>query len=252
LGIVLSMLLLGLLLGFIGGTGGGFIIAILTLGFNIPIHTALGTSLASMAFTCLSGIVSHYREGNVVLKAGIIVGLFGAAGAYGGSLVAAIIPKNLLHWFTGGTLIFFTFLLIYRLYLWKESSSAKEAAAGAENNTLFYVKAVVLGIVSGILSGAFGVGAGPFIQFGLIVFLGLSIRHSVGTAMVVMLPVAIGGGLGFNTGGYLDIVLLLQILAGTMTGSYIGAKFTKFAPKIVLKTAMVITPAVAGMILLMG
>lgn len=53
--IILTMLLLGILLGFVGAGGAGFVIALLTLIFDIPIHTALGTSLAAMAFTTLSG-----------------------------------------------------------------------------------------------------------------------------------------------------------------------------------------------------
>ena len=58
--------------------GAGFIIAILTLVFHIPIHVALATSLTAMAFTTLSGVISHYREGNVVLTIGGIVGDVGA------------------------------------------------------------------------------------------------------------------------------------------------------------------------------
>ena len=44
--------------------------------FSIPysIHVALATSLTAMAFTTLSGVISHYREGNVVLTIGGIVG----------------------------------------------------------------------------------------------------------------------------------------------------------------------------------
>ena len=63
----------GILLGLLE-LGAGFIIAILTLVFHIPIHVALATSLTAMAFTTLSGVISHYREGNVVLTIGRIVG----------------------------------------------------------------------------------------------------------------------------------------------------------------------------------
>lgn len=72
--IIITMLVMGVLLGFVGAGGAGFIIAILTLVFHIPIHVALATSLTAMAFTTLSGVISHYREGNVVLTIGGIVG----------------------------------------------------------------------------------------------------------------------------------------------------------------------------------
>ncbi|MDR6999096.1 hypothetical protein [Neobacillus niacini] len=41
-------------------------------------------------------------------------------------------------------------------------------------------------------------------------------------------------------------------MAGTMIGSYAGAKFTGLAPQPVLKSAMVLTPIVAGAILLIS
>lgn len=50
---ILTMFLMGILLGFIGAGGSGFIIAILTVLYGVPIHTALGTSLAAMVFTTL-------------------------------------------------------------------------------------------------------------------------------------------------------------------------------------------------------
>ena len=87
----------GILLGFVGAGGAGFIIAILTLVFHIPIHVALATSLTAMAFTTLSGVVSHYREGNVALIIGGIVGGFGAIGSYIGSKFGSLIPAHLLH-----------------------------------------------------------------------------------------------------------------------------------------------------------
>ncbi len=54
------MVALGTLLGFVGAGGAGFIIAILTLVFKVPIYQALGTSLTAMIFTSLSGAYSHF------------------------------------------------------------------------------------------------------------------------------------------------------------------------------------------------
>ena len=102
--IIITMLVMGILLGFVGAGGAGFIIAILTLVFQIPIHVALATSLTAMAFTTLSGVVSHYREGNVALIIGGIVGGFGAICSYIGSKFGSLIPAHLLHWFTAGML----------------------------------------------------------------------------------------------------------------------------------------------------
>ena len=66
--IFLAMILLGCLLGFAGAGGAGLTITLLSVGFGVPIHTALGVALAAMSFTMLSGAVSHFREGSLCVK----------------------------------------------------------------------------------------------------------------------------------------------------------------------------------------
>lgn len=46
--------------------------------------------------------------------------------------------------------------------------------------------------------------------------------------MLIILPIAVGGGFGYSSEGYLDYLLLVQVLIGTMLGVYIGAKFTNY------------------------
>ena len=122
--IIITMLLMGVLLGFVGAGGAGFIIAILTLVFHIPIHVALATSLTAMAFTTLSGVVSHYREGNVVLVIGGVVGGFGAIGSFIGSKFGSLIPAHLLHWFTAGMLFLSAIFMFIRLIMFQKRSQS--------------------------------------------------------------------------------------------------------------------------------
>ncbi|WP_242212548.1 sulfite exporter TauE/SafE family protein [Bacillus cereus group sp. BfR-BA-01383] len=248
--IIITMLVMGILLGFVGAGGAGFIIAILTVVFHIPIHVALATSLTAMAFTTLSGVISHYREGNVVLTIGGIVGGCGAIGSYIGSKFGSFIPAHLLHWFTAGMLFLSAIFMFIKLIMFR---NRKQLFLGGQKelsiNSL--MKCVCLGLVTGILAGSFGIGSAPFIQLGLMVLLGLTIQQSVGTTMLVILPIAIGGGLGYSSEGYLDYILLLQVLLGTMLGAYIGAKFTNYAPRMLLRFSMIMTPVLAGCMLLM-
>ncbi|MEC2524508.1 sulfite exporter TauE/SafE family protein, partial [Bacillus thuringiensis] len=120
-----------------------------------------------------------------------------------------------------------------------------------EFSVKYLLKCVCLGLVTGMMAGSFGIGSAPFIQLGLMVLLGLTIQQSVGTTMLVILPIAIGGGLGYSSEGYLDYILLLQVLIGTMLGAYIGAKFTNYAPRTLLRFSMIMTPVLAGCMLLM-
>ncbi|PLT29783.1 hypothetical protein CUU66_11350 [Peribacillus deserti] len=244
------MLVLGMLLGFIGAGGSGFIIAILTVIFGVPIHTALGTSLAAMVFTALSGSYSHYRQGNIDVKTGLTVGGFGAVTAYLGSKLAVWIPVDSLHWLTAGMLFLSAIMLVIRLFIVNKIKDKNEEDTPAPG--ILLLRAAFVGVCSGVLSGTFGIGSAPFIQLGLLVVIGLSVKKSVGTTMLVILPIACAGGIGYYFEGYFDVMLLLQVLAGTMIGSYIGAKFTNYVPLPVLKSAMVLTPILAGAILLIS
>lgn len=244
--IILVMFLLGIILGFIGAWGAGFVIALLTILFHVPIHTALGTSLAGMAFTSLSGAFSHYREGNIQMKIGLIVGVFAAFGSFFGARLTSLIPADLLHYLTAGMLFLSALLILVRLFIVKETHED----SGRQSNLNIWVKAVVLGVIAGILSGTFGIGSAPFIQIGLMILLRLSIRQSVGTTMLVIIPLAVGGGLGYVTEGFVDYMLLVKVLIGTMCGAYVGAKFTNLVPKVILKSAIFLTPAIAGLMLL--
>lgn len=64
--------------------------------------------------------------------------------------------------------------------------------------------------------------------------------------MLVIVPIAIGGGVGYISEGYLDLILLFQVLVGTIFGAYVGAKFTNFASKSFLKVTVIETPALAA------
>lgn len=245
-----TMLLLGLLLGFVGAGGSGFIIAILTVAFGYPIHTALGTALAAMFFSSLSGSISHYREGNMVLKTGAIVGLAGALGAWISSSWSSFIPADQLGWMTSGMLFTSGLALWFRM-VHQAKHAGKEAAVPMRmSGWKFYLSAASIGLITGALSGLFGIGSTPFIQLGLMLILGLSMRFAAGTTMLVIIPIALAGGAGYYSVGYLDIQLLIAVVIGTMLGSYVGAKFTKRVPVLMLKTCMVLTPMLGAAILL--
>jgi uncharacterized protein len=246
--IVLAMFLLGLLVGFVGAGGAGLVIAVLTVGFGIPIHTALGTSLGAMMFTTMSGVISHFREQNVALKEGLVVGLFGAVGAYSGVQIASVLPAKDLTWLTAGMLYLSAVLITFRMFF----SFRGLLAVDSSNRVRFWLVACGLGLLCGVLSGTFGIGAAPFIQIGLLVFFSLSIPQVAGTTMLVILPIAFMGGFGYLVAGYLNIHLFIEVIIGLMTGAYVGAKFTRRLHLSVLKTAMVATPVFAGTLLWFG
>ena len=88
---------LGVVLGFIGAGGAGIVVALLTTTFGLPVHTAIGTALAMMFFVTISGALSHYREGNVAPRLGLVTGLAGALGALMGLKALSLLTAGTLH-----------------------------------------------------------------------------------------------------------------------------------------------------------
>lgn len=246
--IILSMFLLGLTIGFVGVGGAGIVIAILTVCFGVPIHTALGTSLGAMIFTTMSGVVSHFRERNIVLKEGLVVGIFGGVGAYAGVQLATIISARELAWLTASMLYVCAGLVMIRMFY----SFRGIMEIQTDDGWKFWLASCIVGLVCGILSGTFGIGAAPFIQIGLLFCFNLTIQQVAGTTMLVLIPIAFMGGLGYLLEGYLDLILFLQVVVGLMTGAYIGAKFTRRLPVFALKVAFVVMPLFAATLLMFG
>lgn len=250
--VFITMLVMGGLIGFVGAGGAGVVIAVLTLVFNIPIHTAVGTSLAAMIFTTLSGAFSHFREGNLNVKIGLTVGLSGACGAFIGSKISTLLPGSELRFFTASMLIASAILVYTRLSypnlpLFHLKDGQKADLAGSR----FWLLAGLTGVGNGLLSGTFGFGAAQFIQLSLLIFFAMPLYHSVGTTMLIILPIAAFGGLGYLLSGYLDFMLFIQVLLGLMIGAYVGAKFTRHAPGWLLKWMMVLLPGVAGLLMIL-
>jgi uncharacterized membrane protein YfcA len=247
-----TMFAIGLLVGFAGVGGSGMVIAILNVAFNVPIHTALGTALGATGFTTLAGSISHFREQNVAVKCGLAVGAFGAAGAYLGVKIATMLPSDTLTRWTAFMLLFAAGTLCCRLIFLGSKSSQPANDTVCRTGSKFWTASAGIGLIAGVLSGAFGIGAAPLIQLGLIVFFRLSLPEVAGTTMLVTLPVTFMGGFGYLKAGYLDMHIFIIVIVGLMSGTYIGAKFTRRLPPAILKTVMIGIPVIAALMLLFG
>ncbi|MEB6035916.1 sulfite exporter TauE/SafE family protein [Staphylococcus pseudoxylosus] len=242
--IVLTMLLLGMVLGFVGAGGAGVIIAVLTVFFNVPIHYAIGTSLIGLVSTSLFGSLSHYREKNIDIKIAFLLGIPGGIGALIASFVVEHIPQSDLNYMTASA------LFVSGLTLWiKLSIKTKSNEKNVYSKSSFLLS-IIIGFVLGMLSGFFGIGSSAFIQLTLLLVIGLSVQLSVGTTMLVMFPISLIGGIGYIINGNVDFLLLVKVVFGTSIGSYIGAKFTNKLNPIVLKISMVSVPIIGGLILI--
>lgn len=246
--IFFSMLLLGALLGFVGAGGAGMTISLLVAGFDVPMHTALAVAITAMIFTMLSGTISHLREGEVETRLGLIMGAGGAMGAFAGAAVANVLPTRSLKLLTASMMFASCAIMYVRLYhgRWLE----KKLHTPKTTRMSLLPRALSIGFLMGFLSGAFGIGATAFIQLSLLIVFGMPLLKSIGTCMLVILPISLSGSLGYILHGRLDMGIFIETLGGLVTGSFIGANFTHLAPMPLLKAVIVVTPFVGGLILL--
>lgn len=120
--IVLSGVAAGVLSGTMGIGGGVLMVPIMVVGFGFSQTLAQGTSLAAIVPISAVGAFTHFRQGNVLIRAGIVMGLVGAPLAALGALLAQHVPGPLLGRLFGIFLLFSA----YRIWpLWKPALSRR-------------------------------------------------------------------------------------------------------------------------------
>ena len=126
-------LVAGVLSGLFGIGGGILIIPSLIFFANFHTKLALGTSLGAMLLPVgLLGAYAYYQQGNIDVRASLLIGLGLFMGAYIGAKLAHAIP--------GATLqrMFAVFIVLMAVRLWVEAGkvNAPEARAQVVNSRI--------------------------------------------------------------------------------------------------------------------
>jgi uncharacterized membrane protein YfcA len=89
---------------------------------------------------------------------------------------------------------------------------------------------LVVGLLGGTLSGAFGVGGGTIMVPLLIWLLGFDQRRAAATSLAAIVPAAISGAASYTVAGEIDLAAALFIAVGGIGGSLIGTKLLRTLP----------------------
>lgn len=242
-------LLFGIIVGFsLGLTGGGgsiFAVPLLVYGLGIPAHQAVGVSLAVVGTTALGGALLRLRKGEVDVKIGVIFGLAGILGAPLGAWLGAKFPPSLL---LGG---FATLMLLVALRMWRQAQRkpveavAVRAETGVAHNGAGPVCrvdpgnalqmtsrcALVLvsaGVMTGILSGLFGVGGGFLIVPALMLTTSIPIHRAVATSLLIIAIISSAGVTSHLASGLsLDPQLTALFVLGGLLGMVLGGALSR-------------------------
>ena len=86
----------GLASGLLGIGGGLLVVPIMTFAMGMPIHLATATSMFTMIFTSISGVVQHYQASHINFESALLLALGAVFGAQVGAYTSKrISSKNL-------------------------------------------------------------------------------------------------------------------------------------------------------------
>ncbi|WP_459558131.1 sulfite exporter TauE/SafE family protein [Lacunimicrobium album] len=236
---------IGLSLGLTGGGGAIFAVPLLVYGLGTPPREAVGISLAAVGVTSIAGFISRLHKGEVELKTGLFFAVFGMMGAPVGTWLSRLFDDAVLLTMFAGL------MLVVAGQLWRKAGSnevmaeSRDRSCKTEEATcardecgqliLTSPCALLLSIVggmTGILSGLFGVGGGFVIVPALVLFSGMSMHRAVGTSLMVISLVSLSGIVSLVQSGQqisweLTGLFIAGGLVGLLAGQLIGHRLSE-------------------------
>jgi uncharacterized membrane protein YfcA len=227
--LTLISLLVGLLGGFLGlALGTMRLPALLLMGVAPPI--AAGTNILVSTLGALAGSAGHLREGRVVLRVVVVMGVPSVAGAFVGGFFGSRVPVSLLLAVAGAFVLWQGVELHLRSRRQRAAASAPirnqptEARPAMTPRRFTIESAIGLGI--GLLGGAVGLILGSMRLPVLINTLRMDPRLAAGTNLVIGLLLGVSGFVGHGLQREVDLLLLLTMGTAAVLGSAYGARLT--------------------------
>lgn len=250
-----AILLLGVVVGFMSGlfgVGGGFLATPFLMLMGVPPAIAVGTQANELVSTSLSGVLGHFRTGNVdvklalVMLSGSIVGTF--LGAMIFRLLQVIGQINLVI-----PLLYVALLGAMGLLMLFESGKAllhKGRAADSlaspwHDNPFFkslpykmlfprsqlhisIMLPVGIGFLGGLIVSMMGIGGGFLIVPMMIYVLGMPTMLVAGTSLLqILMTTVIATLLHAIANNSVDVILAVLLIIGGIVGVEIGLRASR-------------------------
>jgi uncharacterized protein len=212
--------LVGFSLGLIGG--GGSILAVPLMVYVVGVsdaHVAIGTSAIAVAVNAALNLWNHARGGTVRWSSALP---FAAAGVIGAS-VGAVFGKML----DGRKLLilFALLMLVIALLMLRTRSRAglTDSRTGWGNAPAI----LGLGLLTGILSGFFGIGGGFLIVPALMLATGMPIINAISSSLVAVTAFGLSTAASYAWSGLISWELAALFIAGGFAGGLIGTRLAR-------------------------
>jgi uncharacterized protein len=216
------------------GVGGGFILTPFLLLIGIPPVQAISTSLLFTLGTSITGVLAHFRLGNIDWKTALIIGASGILSTQiAHPFVMFLEQKNYAE-----TVIpfFYSVLLGYyaiTLLLGRNGRTFIISNPNKKNTRLFQM--IAIGLLGGFVSSTLGVGGGFIIVPMLMFLIKMTPNKAVGTSLASVLLIVAAGFISFITKSDLHWHIGSMLIAGGLAGGQIGAFVTKLFSSVEMK-----------------
>ncbi len=198
---IIVFVIIGAIAGFLSGLfgvgGGTVIVPLLTLMLGFAARPAAGISSAAIIVTAAVGVVSYAVRGDVDWG---VAGVIAAAAIIGAQLGVRLLFKlheATLRW------IFVAFLVVVAVSLFLVVPSRD---AVFDWNVISVLGLLLLGLLTGVLSGLIGVGGGIVVMPVLMLAFGVSDLVAKGTSLLMVIPTSLSGTIANFRRGNVDLV----------------------------------------------
>ena len=218
-------LIAGLLNGLIAVGGGIVIVPGLIRYRNASPQVAVGTSLAAIIVLSSVAFFAHFLfAGHAIDTSALIAAVLGgtAGTQFGALILARLDTRRMLK-------LFALFILLLSLRLLSQGFGIGVSSEELNGIPPFWAYPVV-GFVSGVLSGVFGVGGGAMVLLGLAVFFGLSIDQGITLALVVNVTNALAGCIRHASAGRILWSDVARLIPAALVGIAIGTTLALHLP----------------------
>lgn len=210
----------GFVLGLIGG--GGSMLALPLMLYAVGVrdaHLAVGTSALAVAANAAANAFNHSRMGTVRWEVALLFAATGAGGAWLGSLAGkALEGQRLLGCF--GLMM----LVVSGLMLRHRTAGAAPGTLPARPRPALLLS---IGVLTGALSGFFGIGGGFLIVPGLMYAARLPILAAVGSSLIAVTAFSLTTALNYARSGWVDWPLAAVFALGGLAGGFAGARLAR-------------------------
>jgi len=236
-GVVVFGLLVGCLTGFVGA--GGAIIAVPALVYvvGVPLETAISTSLIIGGAVPIAALVPRLRNRLVDWKVTGAVAAAGIPAAFAGTAVGTLVSQRIL---LGAFAVLMILAGIQML------RPRPQPATSRVRPPAWAIRAVIVGLIVGFLTGLLGVGGGFITVPALVLALDLPITLAIGTSLAITVVNAAAGIVAHLSATQPDWAIAIAFGVPAAIGSIVAARLAgRVSHKVLQRSFAVLVLAVA-------